>query len=210
MPARSCSVAPLCAWRRWSACGRPHGQASVASVGADLLPLVDIGLADCLNRQDLVLWERLAVEVIGDHLGRLEPGAGRDLRARAVLLAGLDPGNALLEAVAADDDQFALLDAERNTGRFRGLHDGGCLVVGHTVDDVEPALGRKSREQLAGDALAEVGLPLGVLDGDDLSPRIGLQRLAEAGDPARADTLLQRTGDERDLAAVAAALLERL
>src|SRR5262249_11449620 len=33
---------------------------------------------------------------------------------------------------------------------------------------------------------------------------------AEAGDPARADTLLQGAGDERDLAAVAAALLERL
>src|SRR6516162_4244987 len=210
MPARSYFGRPLYAGRRWSACVRPHGQASVASVGAGLLPLVDIGLGDCLDRQDLVLWQRLAVEVIRDHLGRLEPGAGRHLRSSAVLLAGLDPGNALLEAIAADDDQFALLDAERNARRFRGLHDGGGLVVGHTVDDVEPALGRKSREQLAGDALAEVGLPLGVLDGDDLSLRIGLHGLAEAGDPARADTLLQRAGDERDLAAVAAALLERL
>ena len=128
--------------------------------------------------------------MIGDHLGRLEPGAGRHLRARAVLLAGLDPGNALLEAVAADDDQLALLDAKGNARRFRGLHDGGGLVVGHAINDVEPTLGRKSREQLTGDALAEVGLPLGVLDGDDLSLRIGLHGLAEAGDPARADTLL--------------------
>ena len=96
----------------------------------------------------------------------------------------------MLEAVAADDDQFAPLDAERNARRFCGLHDGGGLVIGHAIDDVEPALGRKSREQLTSDALAEVGLPFGVLDGDDLSLRIGFHGLAEAGDPAGANTLL--------------------
>src|SRR5262245_9517093 len=106
--------------------------------------------------------------MVGDHLGGLEAGASGNLRAGAVLVAGLDPGNPLLEAIAADDDQFALLYAERNTRGLRGLHDGGSLIVSHAVDNVEPALWCETREQLAGDALAQIGLPLGVLDGDDL------------------------------------------
>src|SRR4029453_18276517 len=135
---------------------------------------------------------------------------GRDLRAGAVLLAGLDPGNPLLEAVAADHDQLALLNTERDARRLGGLHDGGSLVVSHAVDDIEPALRRVAGEQLAGNALAEVGLPLGVFDSDDLHLRIGLHGFTEAGAAARADPLLQRAGDERDLAPVAAAILQCL
>src|SRR5438270_12078482 len=101
--------------------------------------------------------------MIGDHLGGLEPGARGNLGACAVLVAGLDAGDALLEAVAADDDQFALLDPERNIGRLRRLDDRGGLIVSHAIDHIEAPLRRKPREQLAGDALAEIGLPLGIL-----------------------------------------------
>src|SRR5262245_31653538 len=182
----------------------------ISSVGTSLFPLSDIGLGNRLHRQDLLLRQGLAIEVVGDHLGCLKPRAGRDLRAGAVLLAGLDPGNSLLEAVAADDDQLALLDTERNARGLGGLHDGGSLVVGHAVDHIEPALRRVAGEQLAGNALAEVGLPLGVFDGDDLHFRIGLHGFTEAGDAARADALLQRAGDERDLAPVAVTVLQCL
>src|SRR5262245_5982345 len=183
---------------------------AVFSVGTGLFPLGDIGLGDRLDRQDLLLWQHLAVEVVCDHVGCFQPGAGGDLRAGAVLIARLDPGDALLEAIAADDDQLALLDAERNASSLGGLHDGGGLVVGHAVDDVEPALGRVAGEQLAGDPLAEVGLPLGVLDGHDLHLWVGFHGLAEAGDTTRTDALLQRACDKRDLAPITATVLQRL
>src|SRR5262245_30236200 len=82
---------------------------AVFSVGTGLFPLGNIGLGDRLDRQDFLLRQRLAVEVVCDHPGCFKPSARGDLRAGAVLLARLDPGDALLEAIAADDDQLALL-----------------------------------------------------------------------------------------------------
>ena len=83
------------------------------------------------------------------------------------------------------------LHSQRNVRRLGRLHDGGGLVVGHAVNHVQAALGGEAREQLTGDALSDVGRPLGVLDGDDLGFRIGLERLAEPDDTAWPDALLQ-------------------
>src|SRR4051794_3297186 len=169
MPPRSWSCRSVCHSRRGSA-ARPRPAPRL--IGARLLPLGDVRLGDRLHRQDLVLRQLLAIEVVRDHLRGLEPGPGRDLGAGAVLLAGLDPGNTLLQTVAADDDQLALVGAQRNARRLSGLHDGGGLVIGHAVHHVQPALRGVARKELAGNTLAEVGLPLGVLDRHDLSFRL--------------------------------------
>src|SRR5829696_8171560 len=115
--------------------------------------------------------------------------AARNLDAGTVLLPRLDAGDALLEAIAADHDQLALLDPERDARGFSCLHDGGGLVVGHTINDVEAALRRKAREQLAGHALAQVRLPLGIFGCHDLDLGIGFYPLAETGETPWADAL---------------------
>src|SRR6516164_7619820 len=78
-----------------------------ASVGASLLPFGDICSGDRLDWQNLVFRQLLAIEMVGNHLSCSQSCPGRDLRAGAVLLTGFDCGNALLETVAADDDQLA-------------------------------------------------------------------------------------------------------
>src|SRR5215213_7159059 len=94
-------------------------------VSAGLFPFGDVRLGNCFDWQDFFFGQGLAVEIVGDQLGRAVAGPSWDLDAGAVLLARLDGGNTLFEAVAADHDELALLDPERNACRFRGLQDAG-------------------------------------------------------------------------------------
>src|SRR5262249_25534605 len=134
----------------------------------------------------------------------------RDLRDRAVHLAGADGVEPFLLAVAAEHDELLCAATDGDAGGVRGLDRGHRLVVGHAVDRVEPAGGGEARIELAGEPLAGGGVPPPILDRRDLDLRIARHRLLEAGDAARTRALLQRAGDQRHLATVAAAVLERL
>ena len=92
----------------------------------------------------------------------------------------------------------------RNIRRYTPIGAAGALIEVNVFD----ARGRTASASL--DALAEVGLPLGVFDRNDLRLGIRLQGFAKAGDAARADTLLQRARAECDLASVATTVLQRL
>ena len=88
-------------------------------------------------------------------------------------------------AVAADDDQLALFEAERNPGCFGSALDRDRLVVRHAVHHVETALRREAREKLTGDLLTFGRIPKGVLGGHHVDLWIGFDCLVESLHPSK-------------------------
>ena len=91
-----------------------------------------------------------------------------NLRGGGELPAGLDVEDAVLHAVAADDNDALVGDAKLQTRGLHGLNGAGRLVVRHGKDAVDAAARIEAHQKFAGDLLGQGGIPFAVFDGDQL------------------------------------------
>src|ERR1700722_16414776 len=96
---------------------------SARSIGTGLLPLVDIVLGNRLRNQMIDRRHFLAGEVVCGDLCAMGSSVTRYLRGNAVFLARADGLQSVRIAIAADDNQFSLLEPERDSGGFGSALD---------------------------------------------------------------------------------------
>src|SRR6185295_3100004 len=131
----------------------------------------------------------LAGKVVSGNLRGVSTRVAWHLCSGTVLLAIADGFQSVGVAVAADDNQLALFQTEWDSGCFRSALDRDRLVVGHAIHDIESALRRKAREELASDLLALCRIPKGIFGRNHLDLRIGLDCFIETLDPSKAIAL---------------------